>query len=135
MRAAVSARRQPLRGPRAAAAEREEAALDELIAERAAVTRPNTIAVLSPKGGVGKTTCTFLLGNLLASKGNLRCVAVDANPDFGTLGSLAPESARVEGTLADVFAQMDDIYTAAELKPLVAVLSTGLHLIAAPPHA
>jgi MinD-like ATPase involved in chromosome partitioning or flagellar assembly len=45
-----------------------------------------TIAVLSPKGGVGKTTLTALLGGLFAHLRRDRIVAVDSNPDFGSLG-------------------------------------------------
>ena len=45
-----------------------------------------TIAVISPKGGPGKTTITALLGSLLAWLRRDRVVAVDANPDFGSLG-------------------------------------------------
>ncbi|ODQ92086.1 secretion protein EspI [Mycolicibacterium flavescens] len=43
------------------------------------------IAVLSIKGGVGKTTTTIGLGSALAMTRNDRVVAVDANPDRGTL--------------------------------------------------
>jgi MinD-like ATPase involved in chromosome partitioning or flagellar assembly len=51
-----------------------------------------TIAVMSPKGGVGKTTTTALLGALFAMLRRDRIVAVDTNPDFGSLGrSLAPD--------------------------------------------
>ncbi|HXM55522.1 MAG TPA: EsaB/YukD family protein, partial [Candidatus Dormibacteraeota bacterium] len=45
-----------------------------------------TIAVMSPKGGVGKTTLTALLGGLFAHLRRDRIVAVDSNPDFGSLG-------------------------------------------------
>lgn len=51
-----------------------------------------TIAVVSPKGGVGKTTVTSLLGMLLSLLRRDRIVAVDTNPDYGSLGRvLAPE--------------------------------------------
>ena len=45
-----------------------------------------TIAVVSPKGGVGKSTVTALLGSLLASLRRDRVVAVETNPDWGSLG-------------------------------------------------
>jgi MinD-like ATPase involved in chromosome partitioning or flagellar assembly len=45
-----------------------------------------TIAVMSPKGGVGKTTLTALIGGLFAHLRRDRIVAVDSNPDFGSLG-------------------------------------------------
>ncbi|AGP31483.1 hypothetical protein A606_09210 [Corynebacterium terpenotabidum Y-11] len=43
------------------------------------------IAVLSLKGGVGKTTTTVALGGMFASLRGDRVIAVDANPDLGTL--------------------------------------------------
>jgi MinD-like ATPase involved in chromosome partitioning or flagellar assembly len=53
--------------------------------------RSVTIAVVSPKGGVGKTTVTALLGGLYALLRRDRIVAVDTNPDYGSLGrSLTP---------------------------------------------
>jgi MinD-like ATPase involved in chromosome partitioning or flagellar assembly len=47
-----------------------------------------TIAMISPKGGVGKTTVTALLGSILAMIRRDRIVAIDANPDFGSLGRI-----------------------------------------------
>ncbi len=43
------------------------------------------IAVLSQKGGVGKTTVTATLGATFAATRGDRVIAVDANPDRGTL--------------------------------------------------
>ena len=48
------------------------------------------IAVLSLKGGVGKTTITATLGATFASSREDRVVAVDANPDRGTLSQKVP---------------------------------------------
>ncbi|ORW74108.1 secretion protein EspI [Mycobacterium saskatchewanense] len=49
-----------------------------------------SIAVLSLKGGVGKTTTTVGLGATFASLRGDRVIAVDANPDFGTLAQRGP---------------------------------------------
>ncbi len=46
--------------------QRREWSVDEQLAHAPNMTRPNTVAVISPKGGVGKTTISFVLGNLLA---------------------------------------------------------------------
>lgn len=51
---------------------------------------PYRIAVLSLKGGVGKTTIAATLGATLASLRDDRVVAVDANPDRGTLSQRVP---------------------------------------------
>jgi MinD-like ATPase involved in chromosome partitioning or flagellar assembly len=67
-----------------------ERRLDDVI-QSALLRRSVTIAVVSPKGGVGKTTITALLGGLFAMLRRDRIVAVDTNPDFGSLGrSLTP---------------------------------------------
>ncbi len=66
-------------------------------ARRALVARVNQplqgcykIAMLSLKGGVGKTTTTAALGATFASLRGDRVVAVDANPDRGTLAEKVP---------------------------------------------
>ena len=48
------------------------------------------IAMLSLKGGVGKTTITTTLGSTLASLRGDRVIGVDANPDRGTLAQKIP---------------------------------------------
>ncbi|WP_180275976.1 MinD/ParA family ATP-binding protein [Mycobacterium celatum] len=48
------------------------------------------IAMLSLKGGVGKTTITACLGATFASIRGDRVIAVDANPDRGTLSQKVP---------------------------------------------
>src|SRR4051794_27212569 len=95
--------------------ERDEAELERRIRTLPGVTRPNVVAVVSPKGGVGKTTSTFVLGNLLATHLKLRVVAVDANPDFGTLARLSPDQRRSSRSLADLLEDADRLKTAAEL--------------------
>jgi len=112
--------------------EREEAELERRIRTQPGVTRPNTVALISPKGGVGKTTSTFLVGNLLAAHLKLRVIAVDANPDFGTLARLAPDDRRAERSLVDLLDDAERLKTAAELNPYVSRLPTGLHLLGAP---
>jgi MinD-like ATPase involved in chromosome partitioning or flagellar assembly len=112
--------------------ELEEAGLERRLAGQPSVSRANTAAVISPKGGVGKTTITFLVGNLIADRLRMRTIAVDANPDFGTLAALAPSGLRCERSLADLLADMERIQTAADLRPYVSALPSGLHLLGAP---
>lgn len=61
---------------------------------------PFSIAVLSQKGGVGKTTITVGLGATLAATRGDRIIAVDANPDFGTLAQRGPDD--TNSTVRDV---------------------------------
>jgi MinD-like ATPase involved in chromosome partitioning or flagellar assembly len=77
------------------------------------LTRCATIAIVSPKGGVGKTTLTVLLGSLLARVRRDRIVAVDTNPDFGSLGrTLTPDHQVFVDDLGDVLEQPDLSVTA-----------------------
>ena len=65
-----------------------------------------TIAVVSPKGGVGKTTTTILLGSVFALLRRDRVVAIDTNPDFGSLGR---QLAREHGVFVDdLYEVLDD---------------------------
>lgn len=114
------------------AGEREEAELECHIRAQPGAGRPNTLAVVSPKGGVGKTTVSFLVGSLLATHLRAWVIAVDANPDYGTLADLAPETLRPTRSLTDLLDDMDRIRTAAQLRPYIARLPTGLHLLGAP---
>jgi MinD-like ATPase involved in chromosome partitioning or flagellar assembly len=61
------------------------------------------IAALSLKGGVGKTTVTATLGATFASLRGDRVIALDANPDRGTLSQKIPleTSATVRNLLRD----------------------------------
>jgi MinD-like ATPase involved in chromosome partitioning or flagellar assembly len=112
--------------------EREEAELERRILTQPGVTRPNTVALISPKGGVGKTASTFLVGNLLATHLKIRAIAVDANPDLGTLARLSPDERCSDRSLADLLENADRLKTAAELGPYVSRLPSGLHLLGAP---
>jgi len=124
--------RAQLRSLLVSSGEREEADLERLLRFPPGLTRANTVAVVSPKGGVGKTTTTFLVGTVLSAHLKLRVVAVDANPDFGTLADLAPEGVASERSVSDLLNELNGVTTAAQLRWYVSPLPSGLHLLAAP---
>lgn len=77
---------------------------DELFARiRQPIRGDFRIAVLSIKGGVGKTTTTLGLGSAFATIRTDRVIAVDANPDRGTLAQRIndPSDATVHDLLSD----------------------------------
>jgi MinD-like ATPase involved in chromosome partitioning or flagellar assembly len=90
------------------------------------------ISVISPKGGVGKTTSTFLIGNVLSEYARMRVIAVDANPDFGTLAALAPDDARSDMSLLELLDNRDRLTGSAEFAPYLSRVPSGLHLAGAP---
>jgi hypothetical protein len=84
------------------------------------------IAVVSPKGGPGKTTITALLGTLLAELRRDPVLALDANPDLGDLGDkLADESA--PAAAVDDLAGWLDGHPGATPAELSARLGVGPH--------
>lgn len=95
------------------------------------LTRCATIAVLSPKGGVGKTTTTVMLASLLSMLRSDRVVAVDNDPDYGTLGrSFSPEQPMFIDDLAEVLDQ--PALTATMLDRCLARGSHGMMVLPAP---
>ena len=90
-----------------------------------------TIAVVSPKGGVGKTTITALLGSLLALVRRDRIVALDTNPDYGSLGpTLTPEHRVYVDDLLDILEHPN--LTVTELDANLGRASDGLMVLPAP---
>src|SRR4051794_28413922 len=125
--------RDQLRALLMSAGEREEAQLESSLRRLPGVSQTNVVATLSPKGGCGKTTSTFLAGTVLAGHLRLRAVAVDLNPDLGTLADLAPDRTRAPRSLVDLLRDKERIASPGELRPYVSRLPSGLHLLAAPP--
>ncbi|MDY0910012.1 MinD/ParA family protein [Microbacterium sp. CFBP9034] len=86
------------------------------------------VPVLSRKGGVGKTTVTTLLGMALADARDDRVIAVDANPDRGTL---AERIARTSGkTVRDLVRIRRDVVGFNDLSSIVARDETRLDVVA-----
>jgi MinD-like ATPase involved in chromosome partitioning or flagellar assembly len=86
---------------------------------------------MSPKGGVGKTTISALLGSLFALLRRDRIVAVDTNPDFGSLGrTLTPEHMVFVDDLLEVLDHPD--LTATELDANLGRGAHGLMVLPAP---
>jgi len=100
---AVAERPGPVVRWRRAMAETDHLALLETRVRRARIAESVLIAVVSPKGGVGKTTLTGLLGSLLAELRRDPVLAVDANADFGNLAARLCEPDARGATLWDLW--------------------------------
>jgi MinD-like ATPase involved in chromosome partitioning or flagellar assembly len=86
------------------------------------------VAVLSLKGGVGKTTTTVGLGSTLASLRGDRIIAIDANPDRGTLcDKLRLETA---ATVRDLLNEEDQIRRYADVRAYTTQAASGLEVLA-----
>jgi putative peptide zinc metalloprotease protein len=106
------------------------------LAERQLVARAKapvggcrSIAVISRKGGVGKTTTTLMLGHTFASLRGDRVVALDGNPDAGSLGyRVRRETA---ATVTNLLADEQDIIRYADIRSYTNQAPTRLEVVAA----
>ncbi len=74
------------RTPEGRSEDRHDVALADLLAWLATGTQ--TIAVIGPKGGAGKSTTALVAGLVLAQTPLARPILVEVNPDWGTLDEL-----------------------------------------------
>jgi MinD-like ATPase involved in chromosome partitioning or flagellar assembly len=86
------------------------------------------IAFLSLKGGVGKTTTTLGLGSTFASLRGDCVIAVDANPDFGTLGERVPR--QTASTVRDLLAAAPNIRRYSDIREHTSQAPSRLEVLA-----
>ncbi|HEY2500786.1 MAG TPA: AAA family ATPase [Mycobacterium sp.] len=86
------------------------------------------IAVLSLKGGVGKTTITATLGSTFASIRGDRVVAVDANPDRGTLSQKIP--LETSATVGQLLHDAGTIERYSDVRRYTSMGPSGLEILA-----
>lgn len=86
------------------------------------------VPVLTRKGGVGKTTITTLLGMALASVRDDRIIAIDANPDRGTLSERVARQTRA--TVRDVVNRAPSVQGFTDFSTLVSRDETRLDILA-----
>jgi MinD-like ATPase involved in chromosome partitioning or flagellar assembly len=86
------------------------------------------VPVLTRKGGVGKTTVTTLLGMALADVRDDRVIAIDANPDRGTLAERINKQTR--STVRDVVTRAASVVGFTDFSTLVSRDETRLDVLA-----
>jgi MinD-like ATPase involved in chromosome partitioning or flagellar assembly len=86
------------------------------------------VAVMSLKGGVGKTTTVVGLGATLASLRGDRVIAMDANPDRGTLS----DKVRLEtsATVRDLLNERAEVTRYADVRAYTSQASSRLEILA-----
>jgi putative peptide zinc metalloprotease protein len=112
--------------PGPSAAERREA---ELIARvRTRVRGSRRIVVLSRKGGAGKTTTTLMLGHTLALHRGDRVLALDANPDAGSLPYRVEREN--DATVTSLLAEVDRLTSYSDVRAHTSQAPTRLEIVA-----
>jgi MinD-like ATPase involved in chromosome partitioning or flagellar assembly len=86
------------------------------------------IAVISLKGGVGKTTTTTALGSTLATERQDKILAIDANPDAGTLGRRVRRE--TGATIRDLVQAIPYINSYMDIRRFTSQAPSGLEIIA-----
>ncbi|KJY41535.1 hypothetical protein VR41_12225, partial [Streptomyces sp. NRRL B-1568] len=86
------------------------------------------IAVISLKGGVGKTTTTTALGSTLASERQDKILAIDANPDAGTLGRRVRRE--TGATIRDLVQAIPHLNSYMDIRRYTSQAPSGLEIIA-----
>ena len=89
------------------------------------------VPILTRKGGVGKTTTTTLLGMALAQHREDRVIAIDANPDRGTLAERIPRETK--NTIRSVVAKAPSIGSFTDFTEFISRDVTRLHVLASDP--
>ncbi|GGC76511.1 MinD/ParA family ATP-binding protein [Hoyosella rhizosphaerae] len=108
---------------------RKEAHLAELSATiKAPLYGCHKIAVLSLKGGVGKTTVTAAVGSTFASLRGDRVIAVDANPDRGTLSNKLQVD--TDATVRDLLQRGADIQRYSDVRAFTSQAQSRLEVLA-----
>ncbi|MFF1838920.1 SCO5717 family growth-regulating ATPase [Streptomyces sp. NPDC058231] len=86
------------------------------------------IAVISLKGGVGKTTTTTALGATLATERQDKILAIDANPDAGTLGRRVRRE--TGATIRDLVQRIPYLNSYMDIRRFTSQAPSGLEIIA-----
>jgi len=112
---------------------RRARARKELIARISTTFNGDTryVPILTRKGGVGKTTTTTLLGMALAQHREDRVIAIDANPDRGTLAERIPRETK--NTIRSVVLKAPSIGSFTDFVEFISRDVTRLHVLASDP--
>jgi putative peptide zinc metalloprotease protein len=86
------------------------------------------VAIVSRKGGIGKTTTTLMLGHIFATHRGDRVVALDANPDAGSLAYRVRRE--TDATVTQVLRSVDRIRRYSEMRTYTSQSPTRLEVLA-----
>lgn len=106
----------------------EQRAQERIDRVRAPLRGPRRVVTLSRKGGAGKTTTTLMLGHTLATHRGDRIVALDANPDAGSL--IYRVRRESPATVTNLLGERDLITKYADLREYTSQAPSRLEVIA-----
>jgi MinD-like ATPase involved in chromosome partitioning or flagellar assembly len=101
---------------------------EQVARARTPVRGSHRVAVISLKGGVGKTTTTAALGSMFANLRGDRVIAVDANPDRGTLSERVTRESGA--TIRHLLEARDRVNRYGDVRAFTSQSSTRLEVLA-----
>ncbi|MGD0833442.1 MAG: MinD/ParA family protein [Candidatus Dormibacteria bacterium] len=112
--------------PGPGAAERLER---ELIASaKTPIATSRRVSILSRKGGIGKTTTTLMLGHTFAMHRGDRVIALDANPDAGSLAYRVRRE--TDATVTQLMQAADRLHRYSDMRGFTSQSPTRLEVLA-----
>jgi putative peptide zinc metalloprotease protein len=112
-------------GPSAAELRRREL----IVRVKTPIAGCRKVAFISRKGGVGKTTTCLLAGHTFAAFRGDRVIALDGNPDAGTLGHRVRRE--TAATITSLLRELDGIERYADIRGYTSQAPTRLEVVAA----
>jgi putative peptide zinc metalloprotease protein len=97
---------------------------------KVAITGTRRVAIISRKGGVGKTTTTLMLGHTFACHRGDRVIALDGNPDAGSLAYRVRRE--TSNNIMDLLKAPYDLGRYSDIRAFTNQASSRLEVLAAP---
>lgn len=109
-----------------------EGRLDRDLSRQPRMERGTVVAVVAPQEGLGRTTLSFLLGEVLATGLGARAVAMALSCDRERMCLPVPAGERSPLNLTDLVGDLGGFDEAARMTPYVSVAHSGLHTLCGP---
>jgi len=118
------------RDAKTSALEDAEASVDRDLDRLPTLGSARIVAIVAPAPGLGRTTLSFLLGDVLVATTGLRTLTVSLSLDRGRMAMPVPPDDRSALTLRDFLRDLPNFDEAARITPYVSMARSGLHTLA-----
>ena len=112
-----------------------EARVDRGLADQPPLDRGRVVAVVAPGEKLGRTTLSFLIGDVLAGQLGLHALAIALSCDRERMCMPVPSEDRSSLSLPDLLGDLPDFDEVARMSPYVSAAPSGLHTLCGPRRA
>ena len=107
-----------------------EAAVDAELAALPELERAHVVAMLAPAGGLGRTTLSFLVADVLAASAGMSTLALALSCDGERIAAPVVPDRRTTLGLGDLLGDLTGFDEAAQIAPYVSMARSGAHVLA-----